>query len=164
MEIWTRKRDQLGWTMWPDVLRGLASLRDAPDAKVLLYVETPDEEHDRLVAALKLIRGLEQGHRDIVLASPHPSSDWVDSLRSFGVDHLWTVGHRGADGPAGLDRIAQIQGGVCPHLHSRTARGVSLSVCGCHHDRMVLARHHLDRWCLRDGRGCPHLSRGCDDA
>ena len=164
MEIWTRQREQLGWTPWPDVPRGLASLLDVSGAQVLLLTEAPAAEHDIIVAALRLVHALAKDGGNVVIASPHPSADWVESLKLFGVDQVWVVERRGARRSPALENVSELGKGICPHLHTNTDGGITLSVCGCHRDRMVLARHHLDRWCLLDKRDCPHRCRKVSDA
>ena len=162
MEIWTRQREQLGWTPWPDVPSGLASLVDVPDAQVLLRTEAPDVEHDLLVATLRLVQALAKDG-NVVIASPHPSADWVESLKPFSVDQAWVVERRGARRPPAIENLSELVQGICPHLHTKTIDGTTLSVCGCHLDRMVLARHHLDRWCLLGDSECPHRRPGGSD-
>lgn len=164
MDIWTRQHDQLDWTPWPDVPRGLAKLLDTPDAQVLLLTEAPDIEHDLLIAAVRLVHALVANGGSIVVASPHPSVDLIDSLRPVGVDHVWVVERPGFGRKASIQNVSEISATVCPHLHSKTGGGTTLTVCGRHHDRMVLARHHLDRWCLRYNGECPHRRRGDGDA
>jgi len=164
MEIWTRQRDQLGWTPWPDVPRGLASLLDAPDEQVLLLSEAPDVERDLLVAAIRVVRALARNGGHVVVASSHPFAGLLDELTPPGVDQLWVVERHEAKRKATIENVSEIGGGICPNLHTKTENGTTLSVCGRRHDRMVLARHHLDRWCLMNPGGCPHRDHGGGDA
>lgn len=156
MELWTSQREHLGWTPWSDVSRGLASLLDAPNAQVLLLTEAPEAEHDLLVAALRLVHALAANGAEVVVASPHPSADLIESLAPCGVDQVWVVERRNAQQASTLVNISALGQGVCSELHAKTEDGTTISVCGCRRDRMVLARHHLNRWCLGNKESCPH--------
>jgi hypothetical protein len=156
MEIWTRQTDRLGWTPWPDIPQGLAAIAAAPAVRhVLLVTTAPGPDHPALVAVLQLIQAL--GERDVTVASPHPSTDWIESLEPLGVDHLWVVDQGPLDRETRLRNPTGVRGDICPHLHAQSSGAATLSVCGCHHDRLVLARRHLETWCLIGGDGCPHL-------
>jgi len=163
MEIWTRQREQMGWTPWPDMPRGLASLLDVHGAQVLLLTDAPETEHDALVAALKLVHALARDDCNVVVASPHPSAGLIESLASCDVDQVWVVNGRHSRRTAPLENVLGLDHDVCPYLHTSTEDGTTLSVCGSHHDRMVLARHHLDRWCLKNDGNCPHRRHNGSD-
>lgn len=156
MEIWTRQRDQLGWTPWPDVPRGLASLLDAPDEQVLLLSEAPDLERDQIVAAIRVVHVLARDGGHVIVASSHPFAGLLDELAPYGVDQVWVVERRQMKQCAAtIKNVSEIGGGVCPCLHTKTENGITLSVCGARHDRMVIGSHHLNRWCLLNSPGCP---------
>lgn len=159
MEIWTRQSEQLGWTPWPDIPQGLAAIAAKPDARhdVLLVTTAPGCDHATLIAVLQLIQGL--GKCDVTVASPHPSTDWAETLEPLGVDHLWVVDRATMVHTTRPGNPTEIRACICPHLHAKSSGTTTLSVCGCHHDRLVLARHHLESWCLTGGDGCPHLHR-----
>jgi hypothetical protein len=97
------------------------------------------------------------GGCEVTVASPHPSPDWAASLEPLGVDHLWVVDQGPMDGATRLRNPTEVRGDICPHLHTKPCSATTLSVCGCHHDRLVLARDHLETWCLNGADGCPHL-------
>ena len=156
MEIWTRQRTHLGWTPWPNVACGLATLLDAADAQVLLLTEAPDVERLLLIAALRLVHAIVEGQPNVVVASPHPSADLVEFLIGHGVRQIWAVERRGTRRASTLENISELGPGVCPQLHAKTDAGKTLSLCGCRHDRMVLAGHQMRRWCLLGSRNCPH--------
>jgi hypothetical protein len=59
-----------------------------------------------------------------------------------------------------LDHVVELGGGICPELHAKHEQEVTLSVCGRHKDRMVLARHHFDCFCLAKKEDCPHWQGG----
>ena len=162
MEIWTRQSDRLGWTPWPGIPQGLAAIAAAPRTRQVLLVTTaPGADHSAVVAVLQLIQAL--GGCDVTVASPHPSTDWAASLEPLGVDHLWVVDQGPMDRTARLRNPTEVRGGICPHLHTKSRESSTLSVCGRHHDRLVLARHHLETWCLAGGEGCPHLQGDLSD-
>lgn len=162
MEIWTRQSKQPGWTPWPDIPQGLAAIAAEPmDRQVLLVTTAPDIDQAALVAVLRLIQAL--GRCEVTVASPHPSTDWAASLEPLGVDHLWVVDQGPMDRGTRLRNPTEVRGNICSHLHARSYGATTLSVCGRHHDRLVLARHHLETWCLSGGDGCPHLQRDGSD-
>ena len=151
MELWTKHADG-DWTPWPDLLRGLESLIDTPRGEVLLFTEAPDVDREALTAALRLIRTLAD-RVDVTVASPHPCSRLFEVVAPFHVDHFWL-----ADSPHALGDVTEVLAPICPHLRTLTTRGVTVSACACHAG-MVLARHHLDRWCLENDPECPHRQR-----
>lgn len=164
MEIWTRQGDQLGWTPWPDVPRGLARLLDAPNEQVLLLSEAPDVERDLLVATIRVVRALARNRGHVVVASSHPFAGLLDELTPPGVDQLWVVERRETMRKATIENVSEVGRRTCSNLHSKTEDGTTLSVCGRRRDRMVLARHHLDRWCLMNPDSCPQRDEGGGDA
>lgn len=160
MEAWTRKHEDSEWTVWPDLPRALTGLLDESDADVLLLSEEPDLESEELVATVRVLGllGSHVGH--VMVASPYPSTEWVERLRPLGVEHVW-VGERARYREEGvIEHVDEVGDQLCPALHARTRDHVTLSVCGCEKDRMVLARDHLDRWCLDHRESCPHWKRG----
>ena len=165
MEIWTRQEGELGWKPWTDMLQGLASLSRPWAGAVLLVCESPDVEMTSVLATVSLIRRLTGPTTAVIVGSPHPSKEWLTPLAGAGIDQAWILdGHIGGSHSPG-DRVGEpaVAANICPALHSRTAEGTTLSVCGRHGDRMVLAHHHLHRWCLGRYLDCPHW-RGEHDA
>lgn len=163
MEVWTRTADQLGWKEWPEPVQGLAWLSDHPVVEVLLVALNPDEELPELTAAVRLIRSTAGTSVRIIVASPHPSEEWVRPLQEIGIDHVWWVARprpRRVPRHEMTARARGIEGSVCLALHTATEHGVTLSLCGRHRDRMVLAPHHLARWCLDGHETCPHWKYG----
>lgn len=161
MEIWTRQREQIGWTPWPELIPGLSSLIDEPDAQILLHTEAPDMERELLIETLRLIHRLAPKTMSVIVASPYPSADLRKSLVPHKVDQFWVMEPHGAFGTATIGNVMEVADSLCPALHTLIEKQTTLSVCGCHHDRMVLAKHHLERWCLKGKERCPHwLERG----
>lgn len=78
--------------------------------------------------------------------------------KSFGVDQVWVIDRSHSHRNERLlhSRVLDASDRICPALHTRTGEGDSLSVCGRRSDLVVLARHHLDRWCLGHNQECPH--------
>ncbi len=153
----------MSWKEWPDAVQGLAALPVSAPAEVLLLALQPDRELPELLAAVRLIRERAGSPVRVVAASPHPSGEWLGPLWDVGVDAVWWIERPGTRKPQ-ANRVAgrpqEVRGEVCPALHSRTQDGVTLSVCGRHGDRMVLAARHLERWCLRHHVECPHWKFG----
>ena len=157
MKFWSKSDDQPCWKEWPDTMQGLASLPASRIAEVLLLTLEPDAEVSVLVTTVRLVRKLVGPAVTIVVASPYPSEAWLRPLKEASVDHVWLVERPGRErlGRGEPERVREIGSDICPALHSRAEAGSTLSVCGCRHDRMVLARHHLKRWCLGAYQRCP---------
>jgi hypothetical protein len=162
MEIWTRKRNQLGWVQWPDIAVGLLEVRGAANMQIMLLTEAPDIEIDALIAVLSIINGLAGDECDVIIASPHPSTDWLEQLKDLGVDQVWAVTPRSMGRSRRIEKVREIGRTICPHLHAKTEEKTTVSVCGLHGDRLVLGGHQLERWCLADGSNCP-IKRGNSD-
>ncbi len=163
MEFWTRAKEQLCWKEWPNPLEGLASLPVHPVEEVLLLALHPDAELSELVATVRVIRKTAGAAVRIIAACPHPSCTWLGQMREAGIDHVWWVarpGSRTAPAHGAPGGGQEVESGVCPALHAKTEDSTTLSVCGSHGDRMVLAARHLERWCLRDHEQCPHWKFG----
>jgi hypothetical protein len=125
----------------------------------LLVVGTGREDDEQLFAAIRLSRRLATGPLEVVAGSVHPSAKWRDSVLEAGADLALLVRQpkdcRLCRRPP-LDDVVELGAGICPELHAKREQKVTLSVCGRHKDRMVLARHHFDRWCLARKEDCPH--------
>lgn len=164
MEIWNLSPPSTHWVRAPDVAQGLACVLDAPEGDVLVLVTSPQEALRETRAAARLIRRLSGGRGRLLLATAHPTRAWAEQLGHEGVDEFWAVEHpppAAATGPAPLGPVGE---STCANLHTRTADGFTLSVCGRHADLMVIAGHHMSRWCLHRQRPCPHRpDRGSDD-
>jgi hypothetical protein len=155
MDAATRERGQSEWHLWPSPMVGISAALGPDVEAVLLFSRRPDTELDELLAAVRLIR--ERGvPKAITVGSPHPAVAWVTQVRAAGAEQILVlerldpVGERLAG-----ERAAQVATELCPALQIRTESAVTVSVCADHH-RLVLVHHHLERWCLHDGRGCPH--------
>ena len=126
--------------------------------------EAPDLERDPVASLVGLIRQLAGGKAEVVVATPHPAKDWIDALDALGVARFWVVDRRRnavRDAtPFGTAKTIEQQ--VCPALHAITRDGVTLSVCGYRHDRLVRAWSHLSTRCLGDYRRCPDWLREHD--
>lgn len=144
---------------WRDAGRSLDDVGDWLPAALLILTDgaaEPTDPQDE-IAAVRLARRLATGTISIVAGCAHPSADWRDAVRQAGADHAFLVstdrgGHRGSP----LEGAVEFGDDVCPALHVRRDSKTVLNVCGRHHDRMVLVRRHLDRWCLGRKTECPH--------
>ena len=160
MEFWSKTSDQLCWKEWPDAMHGIAHLPASRITEVVLLTDEPHVEASGLVTTVRLIRELVGHAVTIIVASPYPSEAWLQPLKEASVDHIWLVARRRCEKltRGGPDPLREINGSICPALHTGAEAGRTLSVCGCRHDRLVLARHHLKRWCLDAHQSCPHWS------
>jgi len=160
MELWTRQEHELTWRQWPDILSGLASVLGGFRGEVLILSEAPDLERGQVASVVGIIRQFASGRAGIVVATPHPTKEWIDALDPLGVDRFWVVNGRGADRetpPCGT--VNAIEAQICPALHAITREKTTLSVCGCRGDRLVRVWPHLTAWCLGEYQRCPHWLR-----
>jgi hypothetical protein len=157
METWTQ--DEEGrWKRWGHPLLGVdAVASSSPRVVAFLVVGLGRPDDELLPAAIGLARRLADGPITVIAGSTHPCALWLQSVRRAGADRalfLSSVGTRRCDDPP-LDGAVELGEGICPALHARDAQKTALSVCGRHRDRMILARHHFDRWCLAAKDECP---------
>lgn len=163
MILWTRDDETDRWRSWPDALRGLAGLPESWAGAVLLVSDAPDDELPRLLATVQLVRRLFD-RATLIAGSPHPANTWMAPLHAAGVDHFWRVKGHGPNGAGARDagaavaRAEALSAPVCPALHTRSADGVTVSVCGVRGDRLVLPRRQLERHCLCASASCPRWS------
>jgi hypothetical protein len=87
----------------------------------------------------------------------------VESLRKSSADQIWAVEPHGFGRSHRIERVSEVGGNICPYLHAKTEGKITVSVCGGQKDRLILARHHLDRWCLAGEEDCPHRRRVADE-
>jgi len=159
METWTRN-EKGRWRRWsqPGLALDLIT-SSSPRVVSLLVIGTGPEDDEQLFAAVRLARRLATGPLEVVAASVHPSARWRESVREAGVDLALLVPqpqHCLLCKKPPLDVVVELGVGICPELHAKHEQGVTFSVCGRHKDRMVLARHHVERWCLAKKEDCPH--------
>lgn len=161
MEMWARE-DSGGWTTWNHVAEGLDALAAGTFTAVLLVVTGEPADDRATLPVIRLAKRLSPAPVALMVASPHPSAAWYASTRDAGADQALAVSTEpGAVATAPpLEGSAEIGETLCPALHVLHTKGATLSVCGRHHDRLVLARHHFDRWCLGTKECCPHWRGG----
>jgi hypothetical protein len=157
MEMWTRYDSQVDWKEWPDVLSGMAGIRQDEHVEVLFFSECPLHEIEQLFNGIVIVRRLCGKSVSVIVASPYPSHQWVSRLETIGVDQVWVVSSRQQKyGEVSSDPMAPLTKEACPALHTKEEDGKAISVCGCHNNRRVLVHHHLKRWCLNNKDECPH--------
>ncbi|MBN2718187.1 MAG: hypothetical protein JXX14_20245 [Deltaproteobacteria bacterium] len=157
MEIWTRYNSQIEWRQWPKILSGIEGLLQDEPVEVLFLSERPLHEIDQFISGIAIVRRICGESVSVIVASPYPSEQWISRLRTVGIDQVWTVSSRQQRyGQVSPEQVSQLTNAACPALHAREHGGKAISVCGCHSDRMVLAHHHLKRWCLKNKDECPH--------
>lgn len=160
MQVWTRGPQAPAWKRWPSPLQALATLGQKARLRVLLLSSEPEQEIPELEAGVDLLRRICPEATEVIAASPHPSQRWRNRMHEIGIDHVWFV-----DAVGGLDGeveappcLQEVNGGVCPALHTQTVDGCALSVCGRHDDRLVLAPRYISTWCLGHHKECPQWS------
>lgn len=159
MKMWTD--DGHGeWRAWSHAEIGLDAVAAAtPLGGRVFAIENGPDEDEQLLALIRLIRRLGQGRVVVIAASQHPSACWRNSVLQAGADMALFVPALEKHGRQDINPLRdslELGDSVCPELHARSVSGVTVSVCGRHQDRMVLARHHFDCWCLRTKDRCPH--------
>jgi|GEM_PF-1608538 len=160
METWTKDTSGDGWRHWTHPVLGLDAVTGArPRVTEILVVGLGASDHEQLIASIRLARRLATGPLEVVAAGAHPTQSWFESVQKAGADLAlvvsWPEPGRWSQEPP-LRDVAELGGAICPELHARHEQDVTLSVCGRHRDRMVLVRHHFDRWCLANKEDCPH--------
>ena len=163
MQLFSRKPGDTPWQGPADPITGLAAVNDEV-SDLVLHVEWPILQAARLAGAVRLTRRLGGDRIRIGIATPHPAGEWLAEAFRAGADDL--VICPGAPAQVLLAflpaaRRCRLED-CCPHLHQRIRHNLPMCVCGRHRDRMVLAGHHLDRWCVGDVASCPHRSGGDD--
>jgi hypothetical protein len=125
---------------------------------MILAVEWPILEGRSLASAVRLAKRL--GHCDLQIgvATSNPAGEWLSRAFEEGANFLAieSPGDLVQEGGLGASSQRLNLHDCCPELHQRIRRNTPLSVCGCHQDRMVIAGHHLARWCLKNHGACPH--------
>lgn len=164
MEFWTRNPKQPFWRQWTDAIQCLCGLGDTENGSLLLITDRPKCELGCLVATAGMVKKLAGDAISITVASPYPTWEWITRLKDCGIDHFWTVQRTNGLKRRRIDVSRGLETGpsLCPALHVQVDGQITLSVCGRHCDRMVLARHHLERWCLSHHTECPHWQGGAD--
>jgi len=159
METWTRNEEGR-WKRWSHPGLGLDALANSsPRVVSLLVVGIGPEDDEQLLAAVRLARRLATGPLEVVAGNVHPSARWLEAVREAGADLTLLVPqpkHCRLCKKPPLDDVVELGCNICPELHAKHEQKTTLSVCGRHKDRMVLARHHFDRWCLTSKEDCPH--------
>ncbi|MBN1945743.1 MAG: hypothetical protein JW797_08695 [Bradymonadales bacterium] len=168
MEIWTQY-EPARWRRWADTGQVIESFDSWPPSTVLLVATREPDETERVCGTLRLFRHLANGRMRMMVGSGHPSAAWCASVLAAGADQVllvprsWERGRQDERNPEEkppLQQAIELDADICPALHVRRDGDVILSVCGRHADRMVLARHHLERWCLAAKDRCPHWGGG----
>ncbi|RJO68787.1 MAG: hypothetical protein C4523_06925 [Myxococcales bacterium] len=160
MEVWVKTIPGDSWRRERGALIALERLTEGKEAALLLVADKPDLDLPQLLATLRLMQQLSIDAERIALATASPSAAWLAPLAEGGLKHLILRSKKAPEQPDEGRRVAvaELLHHLCPYLHARTSNGVTLSACGLGHDRIVLADHHLDSWCLHQGHGCPHLA------
>ena len=159
METWTQ--DVQGtWATWSHAALCIEAAAD-PGVTQVVVVGRDGHEDPAIVAVVRLVRRLASRSVDVVAASEHPSEAWYHAVRKAGATRAVLVTpprSRATPPEPGLAKATDLGGTICPFLQAQVRGSVTLSVCGHGADRMVLARHHLDRWCLATNAQCPYLA------
>jgi hypothetical protein len=165
METWTLGSGDR-WKRWghPGVaLDAMSTMPSTVTQLLVIDIEVGDQE--RTAATIHLARRIAVGPLQVIAGSLHPTRQWSESVRRAGADRVLFIARRKAGwhlrNPH-LTEVVELDDRVCPALHVTHDQDLTLSVCGRRHDRMVLARPHLDGWCLKHNSACPHWRPASD--
>lgn len=160
METWTKDAGGENWRHWSHPVLGLDAVAGAfPRIVAILVVGFGPSDQKQLFASIRLARRLAAGPLEVVAGSVHPTLSWVESVLQAGAGLALLVseperGRLSRKPPLG--DVVELGSAICPELRAKHELDVTLSVCGRHNDRMVLAQHHFKRWCLAAKDECPH--------
>ena len=138
-------------------------LRD-PGRLAVVRCEPTERDLEELEAFVRVAVDLGVSRDALTVATPHPSADWLDRLVRHDLGDL-RFAPCSDNGPPRAGRVtaAESLGRVCPELHTTRSRGVMLSVCGAHADRLVLSAHQISDLCTRRYEDCPYRNGGIDE-
>lgn len=157
--MWTREQ-RTRWTRWEDIVAGVDFATD-PRREVDTVVLEEGVDGADIPVLVHLLRRLQPSPVRLIVTTSHPSALRAEAARDAGADQvLLTGGHAGNGTEPPLRGAVELGSRLCPALHESLWQRQTLSVCGEHGDRLVLAPHHLDRWCLAGKEGCPHWRGG----
>ncbi|MBF0272134.1 MAG: hypothetical protein HQL98_08745 [Magnetococcales bacterium] len=137
------------------------AIRAGSDSQVILYSDDPEQENNELLAVLETLKEYARCNPEIVTATPYPTAEWQKRMTIAGFDRLWIASERlGRMKDPNQAQFFALEHPLCPFLHTRSdpSEQVSAPVCGVCDDRMVLAIHHLRKWCMTDPTPCPWKS------
>jgi hypothetical protein len=128
-----------------------------PDATFALYMENPAGQWDSVRNAVTAAGEQNVPVHSILLVTRHLTRDVANKLHEAGFAHvILTKRNQGIQSDSPVFSLETIKDTICPLLHVVESHGVTMSVCGAHNDRMVLAPHHMNRWCLAGMDDCTH--------
>ncbi|MBF0213515.1 MAG: hypothetical protein HQM00_08120 [Magnetococcales bacterium] len=137
------------------------AIQAGSDSQIILHSDNPEQEQDELIAVLDLLKEYATEKPMVATSTPYPTVVWQERMAALGFAHLWVASERldGRRDPDPLQFFA-LERGLCPLLHIRSdlSGQRAASVCGACDDRMVLAIHHLRRWCMTEPNVCPWKS------
>lgn len=167
MYIWTKKNEYANWTRQAGVVQALEMCLDNPSTELRLLVDKPDADVAQLTAAIRLAKKVGLGMEQIIITAEHFSSPWIERLQELGVEYVVlcepssvVCGSREGE----RVKTSEVCANLCRHLHTKTAKNVTIWVCGARKDRVVLSPSQVRSWCRCRASGCPHIVRVVEDA
>lgn len=158
VDTWTRHQNDR-WRNWSHLELALNAIGDPPLTPSAVAVIGHDlSDGERMVAAIRLIRKLAAPTTIVVAGHVHPTAAWRKAVMHSGADRAVLIRQpkvRRIRGFDPLEGAVDLSDKLCPALHASQDHEGTLSVCGCHCDRMVLGRPHFERWCFDSKESCP---------
>ncbi len=151
-----KRLEHEGWKYFVDPLQLLART-EGKDSHIIFRVEWPILESMALVSAVSLARRvLGEGVR-VDVATPHPNVEWLLPAFGAGAERLFLAQQSCQIpwcGPEAGDSGYALSA-VCPAMAQQVVRNHPVSLCRRHPGGMVVASHHLKRWCTGHRAECP---------
>lgn len=156
MHIWVRNTENGEWVSYKNTLGELEKIPSNHHREIILYSDKLPEKITEVENFLNLILKLKIPVKNIIAATPHPSSMCVHELKNVGIKKLIITAISGGVFKQGnVFMVDEISSVVCNLLHYK-ADDEPTSVCGAHEDRMVLETTYIQKFCLANYSTCPH--------
>ena len=156
MQVLTRTTKPSGWEKHQTIRQALVCISVSSDRKVLLFTDNPAQDLPSIRTFVDMAKLLGIAPDSIIAATPHPSGKWLAPLLEAGVSGFKLCSSAEyLESEIPTKPIGEVLNSICPELHSIFIERRTLSVCGDHHDHMVLSHNHLVAWCLGKYRDCP---------
>jgi hypothetical protein len=165
MLLYIREEQTGKWTKCTGVFSGLQHAAASHGALVGIYSNDPEAAMQEITGTMKRAAECGIAQEAVCLITPHPTLDALHHLADWKQARLLVAflpARTDAD-PAQAIAVGELCESVCPLLHCTRGNNVVLSVCGAHNDRMVLAEHHMQAWCLTGHAQCPHYRMKCHE-
>jgi len=156
MEVLHRSAETQSWTRSSGAMEGLITAADS-SGEALVLCEAPEGEIRELLAALRLFLRCGGTLQRLVVGSPHPTRDWIETLYTAGVERIVLTGTTEPGRPRanGVTIVREVRPQACPALHVWMSPQGPWSVCGERGDRLLVTERRMVQWCVGQWEDCP---------